>query len=1024
MSANDHPTTSRRHAASTIAPPSAKDAARPSLAVPAPPPGRAGRRAPRKLGASVLLALLLAGCLPGPEPGAAQVGGQVLVAPGVGLAGARVTVQQLRLDDADAAVRATLGATVTDEQGHFGPLPVGTANGLVLVRVAGGRLRDPLTGEPVWLDDADELRAVHWLELLEDRGDSLLVTPIHTLIEARFRAELAGGAVPAAALRSAYEVLGDHLGEVDWQRVRPAALDQPAAATSAELRAALVLGGLAVFADDVRQAAAASPRQVNAVTVASALARDLASGPLDGNDGGDPAPGSGVQLGPCQASAEPCVPPAASACSAGACRPLCDAYANSLRALLAGGVAKLLGTRAAPSAWNRTTLGVEDVRGLLARLEHNPEPRLFGATCVEPLDRLPPSVGWLSPTTDQRFVRGEVALWVVATDDSGVAPAVWLAGVPEEDGDPANSLARGTLRTAELPDGELELRALAIDRTGNLAHTRRVVEVDNTPPGLALDPAGFVVDDRGWWTASAAPTLRGQLVEPHLRRLTATAAGHALAPVVSGGRFELSLPAALVTDDGVEVSLRAEDAAGNVATATARVRRDVRAPALAPVLTAVRDERGDVISFEGAAPLHHHQGPIITLGGEGCPLVYKHTSLLDEAPPPYGGELPGANPLRWRFALTDDGAGLAGAEVRVRAGAEVLLDWRPVPLLAVGGQWHAEITLTRDGALAVPALATRAAELELELRAIDRLGHVATATRCWRHVPLAPPLYLEPARVPAPPGAAGASPLALWAHGLDGAHLQDLGALLLDEAPRGAAILEAPVINGSAEPVYVTLALRATAGAGLTRAFSVVHAPGDVESVDESCAAAPAACARVPAAHSESATFADLRPALEVRLYTADAGGAPLVEVAPCAEPGCVASTTARTYRLPPRAGASPPRFVALAWLRQLPELRPASAAWPAAPPFSDFVHDGHRYTGVHDEVAYCTRVAERGIPRASYCTERTSYRRRQSLDSATLALPPLELSVTAAAGPSLPLGAALTALLTLPAQSYTTAEQ
>ena len=74
-------------------------------------------------------------------------------------------------------------------------------------------------------------------------------------------------------------------------------------------------------------------------------------------------------------------------------------------------------------------------------------------------------------------------------------------------------------------------------------------------------------------------------------------------------------------------------------------------PSIAVISASVKDERGDAISFASGKPIHTHAGPVVDLGGIGCPDVYLYPYLLEAAAPPWGGET-SANPLAWRLAIT------------------------------------------------------------------------------------------------------------------------------------------------------------------------------------------------------------------------------------------------------------------------------------------------------------------------------------------------------------------------------------
>lgn len=952
--------------------------------------------------AGAALAFLVACDMP-QETRSARGGGRVLIAPGVGLARAKVHVERLDRYGLNGHkpgdVSASLGVLITDEQGYFEPTHDITIMGIHRFRVTGGTYRDPISGELIQRDERAELRALYRFGFLEDKSTTILVTPVHTLIDARFRQQLTEHADPVAAYDSAYKTLNAHLGDLEWRTVVPADVSQPAISPTEEYRAAFVLGGLMVLAENMREAAGASPQAAPITTAIDALAKDLSEGQLDGNDDNNPAAGSGLEVGEC--------PPPLAACNAqpgacqlGACRPACSLYTNTLRTALAQATAAFIGTRSYPSRWNRTGIGAEDARPFLEALGRNPDPDLFGGACLETVDRMPPLIGWTSPTEAQAFVKGDLVVAFSASDDSGDSCRAYFPDHPDEDGDTTNCVARFTLKTSTLADGPVEVLAAAIDRAGNERRVRRTLEVDNLAPAVALDEAGYYRDARAWWTATPSPALAGTFAERHPKSLVVQVAGQDVPVTITGTSWVVALPAGTATAEGTQVVIRAEDLAGNVTSTAITLRLDDAPPSFAALTTTVRDERGDEIGFVGVTPTHTHSGPPVTLGGTGCPDVYKYAYLLDEAPPPYGGEIGARNSLQWAFQLDDAGAGIdpAKTNVRVRAagpGGAVFLDWTALAGSDAGaGSRRFDVPLYRAGAMQVPVLGTYEGAVEIDLRGRDRFGHEVTGTRCWTHHPLAAPLHLSAGHVPGV-GGNPAHALSLNAHGLNAARIQDLSSLLLNDNAGGASTAEVIVSNGTAEPVYLRVTLNAPTTANVSRTFSIVHDLMSSEIVDESCEGAPSVCASVPATVTVPQTAPGAPLVFEPRLYLADANGIPLSVVSPCADPGCVNTGMVRTYRLAPRASAMQiPRYVISSWLLGVPSLRPTSGAYPASPPYAEFDQLGHKYTGLQGDVSYCTATIGRGIPRVTYCTQRTYYKRRQNLDAVLVPISVQSMSI------------------------------
>jgi hypothetical protein len=139
-------------------------------------------------------------------------------------------------------------------------------------------------------------------------------------------------------------------------------------------------------------------------------------------------------------------------------------------------------------------------------------------------------------------------------------------------------------------------------------------------------------------------------------------------------------------------------------------------------LTAIADERADVVDFASGEPVHTHAAPTTQLGGADCPDVHKHAYLMDVAAPPFGREA-SPNPLAW----TIDAAG--PAEYRLRGEASTIRDWTTVEANT--------IELRRD-------VVTSGKHL-LDVRVGD-----SVATTCFVFHPLAAPLEtLAPAFAPA-----------------------------------------------------------------------------------------------------------------------------------------------------------------------------------------------------------------------------------------------------------------------------------
>jgi hypothetical protein len=354
------------------------------------------RAAWRRWGAT-RLALVAAGSLVGacddtpPEVTASgSLSGQVVVSGP--LRGAAVSIDQIETRDPEMGIRRHVADTITDDQGRFS-VEVGIYSGLLRVTASGGSFVDLSTGTTIELDTANGLASIVPLDLLDARDDAL-VSPIGHLIATRTRWKAGQLREVEFPVREAEAEASDHLnrhfGNVDWTRQKLGSLEVVAISPTEPVRAAIVQAALSELAHDIASAAGASPQEVNVLTLTQQLAADLADGTFDGNDHDDATDFTqGLQLGVCGPVAN-CPPAPQDACAVGACRPLCDLYAGTPRALLAGELTKVIG-----SSLNQTTLEVADIVAVARAMAGNTDPALFDA-CVENLDRLPPRLEWIA----------------------------------------------------------------------------------------------------------------------------------------------------------------------------------------------------------------------------------------------------------------------------------------------------------------------------------------------------------------------------------------------------------------------------------------------------------------------------------------------------------------------------------------------------------------------------------------------------------------------------------------------------
>lgn len=235
-------------------------------------------------------------------------------------------------------------------------------------------------------------------------------------------------------------------------------------------------------------------------------------------------------------------------------------------------------------------------------------------------------------------------------------------------------------------------------------------------------------------------------------------------------------------------------------------------PIVRALPTSVYDELDDAIEFdEWGVPVHTTGDSRVELGAVGsdegtCPVVHKFVHRMDD---------PDDNPIRWeldvvdrRGARIDPEGGMYRLRLRQPDSGEPgepdendgiwLTDWLPAnPIGSVENGVRYEVVLLRSK---VPALGSVSGDIELELRGEDELGLETLPVRyCWHHVPLAPPLQVRNVAEAVGPGS------------LHEANLEPGNNLapLLNGVPleQGRSVMDLEIVNGTAEPVYVTFAI-------------------------------------------------------------------------------------------------------------------------------------------------------------------------------------------------------------------------
>lgn len=945
-----------------------------------------------------VLVVVLAGCDAAPktttETGTVQ--GQVVVSGP--LHGALVAVDQVKLDArGEIVLREHVGEATTDSEGRFS-LDAGVYSGLFVVTASGGSYRERVGGAMVQLDEAEGIESIAWLDLLEDRDD-VLVSPVGHLIAARMRTRVAELGDVSEAATEASETLGKHFANVDWTRIKVGSLDVPAVSPTEPVRAALVQAALSVLASDIANQAGASSQDVNVLELTHQLASDLSDGVFDGNDNNDEAPGSGLQVGVC-APIEGCTVPA-SGCELGACRSRCDLYANTLRALLAGEMTKVIFDNG-PGGINQTQLSVADILPVARSVADNLDEQLFGAACPDTLDRVAPSVAILEPA-EGSFHRGSISMRATAIDDTDSSPNVSIVGHQDIDGDPTNASAQATIDISSL-NGTIVLQAAAEDQAGNKSTAMRTIVADNLPPELSLSAAGYFVDGATWWTTSATPTLTGTVSDITPVSIRATASGIEIPGAVTGATFTIAIPSGAVPAAGTDVTIIATDAPGNTRTIVQRIRPDTSPPEISFQASVVLDEAAELVAFDETShvPIHSHTGTPVDLAGAGCPTLTKYSYLLGASAPVYGVENPGRNPILYQLVTSDPGVGIGGGSTQYRVGrrngatTDWLVDWTSTGSGTVLG---AGVTRYGVGIYAdvVASVATNEGTYDVQFRTTDRLSRATSASKCFELRLKAPPLEL-------PPVLATTHPYKLDSLRLDTSDptLDNIAARLLNEDATGASLLDKDFINGTGETVYLTVAVTKPTDVISSARFVIRHAQLGKTTVSVSCGVEvpePGNPCYAPPSNdytSPTLTLQQSTLAFPVRVFEVGANGYPTSEV-PCVAP-CPANGASFKFAIPPRAAGNAPakRYKAMAMIGKVASLRPTDGTRPAAPPYVDAALGppaGPRITGTIAPPlgVFCVRSRivstdpDTGEPTEIRCTERATLQPYRALTSVGL---------------------------------------
>ncbi len=876
---------------------------------------------------------------------------------------------------ADGVRGAQLGSGVTAADGTFTNVAIaGGYSGPLLIEAGGGGSYAEDAAPPgtpaATLDLTDLLRTV-----VPDYGDGgavtdAVVSPLTTFAVryASWRRSVAPTGDVAAQWIAARDVIAASFGVADIATTAPRAPDAIGGDATAD-RYGLILIGLSQLAYVASTQgggdAGSFATAMDSMRVVAVLDLDLADGCLDGRAGATPLAYGGSQ------------------------RP----GDQTVRLDLASAIATYL----RDPTRDLTGLAVADVLPLLDTLATN-GPASGSGSCVggglfatagAPFDRTAPTIVWQAPTPDDgAWVRGTLVVRATAVDDVDRDPVVsWLGGLIDSDGDLANAVATATIATTAADDGGYPIAARAVDDAGNLGELpTRTVRIDNTAPVLTVAAAGFHVDgDGALWTGASAPAIGGSITEANLAAIVAYRGAAAIATAtVAGSTWTVALPAGTVPDAaGVDLRFEARDLAGNVSSVGRRLHLDATPPVLATPATTIKDEANDSVSygidtafpfdFIGRDPTHLHGAAAVVLGATpACdatsPTISKYAYLLDELAAPYVTEIGGGgpqsrNPLTWRLTVADDGVGIDSSSIAYRVRhvptATVALDWR-----ALSGVSPFTVPLYRRGVTgpSIAALGALDGLYAIELRARDRLGRETTITRCWNHRVLAAPVLVGPldaqgqmaqcgsgatscAATHGPIGS-GKYALNLLSLGDTTAPIDPIGAQVLVANAPGTGLMQYPVWNPTTEPIFLTIDLTPPSGATYRRQDVVGRWSVQVASTSIGCGPYPGAggpdaaipgCGFVTRPSDPVPPYRDsgVGPSLAaygVRIWE-EVSPSSFVELVAC--PGCSASATRLTVRLPARDGlnpfghSAPPRkFWVVPVVKTIGELRPSGTGW------------------------------------------------------------------------------------------------
>jgi hypothetical protein len=396
------------------------------------------------------------------------------------LAGAVVHVYRLGEDGTRQGQVGVSAPTAGD--GSF-EVEVTSAYGVLELEATGGSYTE-VTGTEITVANGSVLNALVVGFQPTDTADGVIVTPLTHMATSLAHARVGAAKEDTIALAAdeAYALIGGHFLGVDIGATAPSPLTQAIGSVTEDERYGLVLHGLSEQAHIIGEANALTDQALTSMSLATKLAQDLGSAEALFNGSGASGP---LML---------CTP-------LGGCTPctgLCTVDTNVTRSGLAQA---LLGYFANP-AHNHSGATFDLMRTSLEDLRTDENPELFADDDVEDLDNIGPQITFETPADGGNVSGAAVVVAVTATDTTSVQSITVTIGgsTAPADTDTSRPRYQGSFDSTVLPDGDIDIVAVAIDAVGNRTEQTITVYVNNAGAGsiagvcqMSARPAGPLV---------------------------------------------------------------------------------------------------------------------------------------------------------------------------------------------------------------------------------------------------------------------------------------------------------------------------------------------------------------------------------------------------------------------------------------------------------------------------------------------------------------------------------------------------